>query len=263
MQQRLQEILKLVQQAKTITVNELSSQLGVSEVTIRKDLNKLEENGLILRSHGVASSLSEGTVPSFFTREQIEMDEKHCIAQVAANLVKEGESVLIDSGTTPLAVAKFLRHKQISVVTNSIPVSMQLANFKGTLAVTGGVLLPTSMALCGPDTENYLDNIKVNKLFLGATGIRLEDGPTTSSSIEGSVKKKMVEAAQEVILVLDHTKFDKMSLSLITSFSNVDLIVTSNKAPERALKLLKQNGVKLLIIDIDKELEKSFLEKEM
>ncbi|WP_050181313.1 DeoR/GlpR family DNA-binding transcription regulator [Domibacillus robiginosus] len=253
-QERLNKILKIIHHFKTVSVNDLSSQLGVSEVTIRKDLGNLEKNGMIIRSHGIASTLSEGLVPSFFTRERIEMDEKHYISQAAAALIKDGESVLIDSGTTPLIVAKFLKDKKISVVTNSIPVSMELANFNGTIAVTGGVLLFSSMALCGPDTENYLDNIKVNKLILGASGIHLDSGPATSSSIEASVKQKMIKTAQEVILVLDHTKFSKISVSLISSFSDIDVIVTSSKAPKEAVEALKKQGVNVIVVDLDKVL---------
>lgn len=249
MKKRWAEILRLVEEQRSLSVSELSERIGVSEVTIRKDLNELERKGLLVRTHGGASVISETTVPSFASREYIQENEKKSIALAASEIIDEGDSVLIDAGTTTLAVASLLKDKHISVVTNSIPVGMELSDFKGNVSLTSGEMLKESMALYGPDTENYLKKLQVNKLILGTSGVRLDAGLTTSSSVEAAVKKLMVQSAQKVIAVLDHSKFNKIKTFLFASFDEIDVIVTSNKVPKETIEAIENQGVKVITID--------------
>lgn len=249
MKERHAEILKLVHQSSFLTVNELSERIGVSEVTIRKDLNELEKQNLLVRTHGGASALNDLSVPSFSTREYIAEKEKKLIALAAAKLIEEGDSVLIDAGTTTLAVANYLKEKNISIITNSIPLAMNLTDFRGNVSITGGEMLKENMALYGPDTETYLKSIQVNKLIVGTSGVRLDAGLTTSSSVEMSVKKAMIRSAQKVIAVFDHTKFNKIKTYLFADFEDIDIIVTTNKIPDDTLKILQDKQIEVIMID--------------
>lgn len=251
MKKRWEEILNLIDEFRSLSVNEFSEKVGVSEVTIRKDLNILEKKGLLMRSHGGASVITDSTVPSFSIRESIEEKEKQSIALAASQLIDDGDSVFIDAGTTPLAVASLLVDKSISIITNSIPVGMQLSNFTGNVSLTSGEMLKESMALYGPDTEEYINKLQVNKLILGTSGVRLDTGLTTSSSIEASAKKSMVQSARKVIAVLDHSKFNKMKSSLFAHFNEIDVIVTSTKVPKQIINLIEDKGVEVITVDDD------------
>lgn len=249
MKTRWEEIVRLIEEYHSLTVTELSEKIGVSEVTIRKDLNELEKKGLLVRNHGGATLISETIVPSFYSRKHIEEREKNSIALAVSELIDEGDSVLIDAGTTPLAVASFLKNKNISIVTNSIPVGMELADFKGIVTFTGGEMHKESMALYGPETNIYINNLQVNKLILGTSGVNLESGLTTSSSIQASTKKAMIQSARQVIAVMDHTKFTKIKTSLFAHFEEIDIIVTSSKVPREMIDKIKQMGTKVIAVD--------------
>ncbi|WP_248928916.1 DeoR/GlpR family DNA-binding transcription regulator [Paenibacillus hamazuiensis] len=247
MKKRWREILQLFEEQNNLTVGEISARIGLSEVMVRKYLTELDSEGLLHRKHGSASSLHDQSVPSFEAREWIQMDEKHCIAKEVSYLIHDGDSVIMDAGTTTLAVAKFIKHKKISIVTNSLPIGMELADLPGTVSLTGGDLISGSMALYGPDTTNFLNQIRVNKVILGTSGFRNDFGFTTSSSIEAAVKQKMIECAKEVIVALDHTKFTRMNLANIAPFSVIQTVVTSELAPIDAVKILKAQGIQVII----------------
>ncbi|QSO51560.1 DeoR/GlpR transcriptional regulator [Alicyclobacillus curvatus] len=254
MSERLRRILQLIEQNKFVSVNDLSKSLQVSEVTIRKDLRTLEEQGLVSRTHGGASVRVSNFQP-FMARQLLAHDEKWLLANVTAELVEEGDSVIIDAGTTPLQVAKLLLDRHLSVVTNSLPVSMELAHSSCTVTVTGGVVFPENVCLVGPEAEGYFERIRVNKLILGASGLVAERGPTTYSALEAAVKQRMVKAAQMVILVMDHSKLTNVGLSVFCEFSDIDTIVTSSLCPEHLLQEIRAHGVEVISVPIPKEIE--------
>ncbi|WP_248928920.1 DeoR/GlpR family DNA-binding transcription regulator [Paenibacillus hamazuiensis] len=250
MKERWTKIVSLVNGSKELSVIELSNSCGVSEVTIRKDLIELEKQGLLIRTHGGAVALTERNVPSYFARSQFETPEKQAIAKAAAELIEEGDSVIIDAGTTPLAVASYLKDKKISVVTNSLTVGMELSDSAGTISLTSGEIINGRLSLAGPDAEKYIESLRVNKAIIGASGFRADYGFTTSSTIEAAIKQKMVKAANQVIIVVDHTKFDKVKLANFIAFTNIYMVVTSTKAPKEALQALTDNGVKVKLADV-------------
>jgi DeoR/GlpR family transcriptional regulator of sugar metabolism len=247
LKERTKEILRVIQKEKEVTVSRLSERFGVSEVTIRKDLFELEHQGLILRTHGGAMAITEKNAPHYFARIRIETEEKEKIAKAAAELIRDGDSVLVDAGSTALAVARLLKPKHISIVTNSIPVCAELHDFNGTLSMTSGEMLKGTLALTGPDTEAYLDKVQVDKLILGASGFRPDLGFTTSSAILAAVKKKMIRASQTVILVVDHTKFTSNKLAHFADFRDIDIVVTSRLIPEEALNVLREHNVQVVL----------------
>lgn len=256
MDRRRHKILQLINEQKFVSVSELSQLVGVSEVTIRKDLRSLDKQGLIKRAHGGANSLLDGVEP-FHTRETMDLDEKTVIAKRALEFIDNGDSVLIDAGTTPLRVAESLLNYKVSVVTHSLPVALALTDSRVTVNLAGGVVFAENMCLVGPDTEAYLSRIRANKLILGASGMMRGSGPTTSSSLEAGVKKKMIEAAQTVILVMDHSKFSEVGLSVFASLEEIDVVVTSDLVPESVLQPIRESGVKVVTVPMSQPVEGS------
>lgn len=254
MNRRRHQILRLINEQKFVTVGDLSQSTGVSEVTIRKDLRSLDGEGLIMRIHGGASALTEGVEP-FRKRETLDLDEKTLIARRTVDLIGEGESVLIDAGTTPLRVAEMVQNHKLSVVTHSLPVALALTESRATVNLVGGVLFPENLCIVGPETEAYLSRIRANKLILGASGIMPGRGPTTSSSLEAAVKERMIAAAKTVILVMDHSKFSEVGLSVFAHWTDIDVLVTSDAVPESELAPIRDQGVEILIVPFLQALE--------
>lgn len=245
MNKRKVQILQLINEHQFLSVTNLSECMGVSEVTIRKDLQALDQAGLIIRKHGGASALLQGVEP-FATRQSIERDEKYWLAKCATDRTTGAESLLIDAGTTPLRVAELLKERKLTVVTNSLPVACELVDSPGTVHMTGGMIFGENMCLVGPEAEEYISKIRVDCLILGASGVKLDQGPMTSSSLEANVKRKMIEAAEEVILVMDHSKLTEGGLITFASFQDIDVLITSVKAPPAAVEQIRSHGVEVL-----------------
>lgn len=238
-----------VNAAKEMTVGDLSRRFSVSEVTIRKDLIELENQGLLLRRHGSAVALEQPAIPPFGIRSRLESEEKEAIARAAAALIDDGDSVLIDAGTTPLATALQLKAKKITVITNSLPVGMELADSPGTVSLACGELIAGRNGVAGPDTEQYLERIRVNWAIIGASGFRPDQGFSTSSAIEAATKKKMIEASSKVMLVVDHSKFDRIKPALFVGFDRIDTVVTSVKTAPSVLRDLESRRIRVIAAD--------------
>ncbi|MFB9276867.1 DeoR/GlpR family DNA-binding transcription regulator [Cohnella cellulosilytica] len=246
MKERWSRILTAVNEAKEMTVADLSKQFAVSEVTIRKDLIELENQGLLIRRHGSAVAPEQPNIPPFLVRSRLEASEKEAIARAAAALIDDGDSVLIDAGTTPLAAAVELKQKKITIITNSLPVGLELADGPGTVSLACGELIAGRNGVAGPDTEHYLERIRANWAIIGASGFQADHGFSTSSAIEAATKKKMIEAASKVILVVDHSKFARIKPALFAAFERVDVVVTSVKTPPAVLQDLQARGIQVI-----------------
>ncbi|MFC4601842.1 DeoR/GlpR family DNA-binding transcription regulator [Cohnella hongkongensis] len=249
MKERWSRILTAVNAAKEMTVADLSRRFSVSEVTIRKDLIELERQGLLLRRHGSAVALEQPAIPPFGIRSRLESDEKEAIARAAAELIHDGDSVLIDAGTTPMAVAVQLKPKKITVVTNSLAVGLELSDSPATVSLACGELIAGRNGVAGPDTEHYLERIRVNWAIIGASGFRPDQGFSTSSAIEAATKKKMIEAAHKVMLVVDHSKFARIKPALFAAFDRIDTVVTSVKTPPAVLRDLEARQIQVIAVE--------------
>jgi DeoR family fructose operon transcriptional repressor len=226
-EERKSEILQLINIGNPVTVTSLSQRFGVSESTVRRDLQELEDNGLIQRTHGGAISVQTGFEPSFQEKEVRSLAEKQQIAMMAASVVQDGETVLLDSGTTTIEIARLLRMKNITVATNSMDVAQVFGDDSQVeTLLLGGTLRKNTRSLVGYLTNDALRRMYFDKVFLAANGIDVLLGITTPNLSEAETKRYMLQAGKEKILVSDHSKIGQRSLCRICGLEEVDLLIT-------------------------------------
>lgn len=240
-EERRNEILNLIESGKPVKVGDLSQRFGVSESTIRRDLQELENGGVIQRTHGGAISVQSSFELSYQEKEVRNFEEKQKIARAAAELVKDGESVLLDSGTTTLQIALALRGKSITIATNSMDVAQVFSDDSSVeVIVLGGSLRKSIRSLVGYLTNEMLDRLHFDKVFLAANAVDPELGVTTPNLIEAETKSHMVRAGKEVILVMDHSKIWEKSMCKICSLDEINLLLTDDGLEESEVKGLSQ-----------------------
>jgi DeoR family transcriptional regulator of aga operon len=182
-------------------------------------------------------------------KEKQHRKEKQRIGKAAADLVKEGESVLLDSGTTTTAVARAVRDRgRLTVITNAVNISAELSGTPIEVILTGGTLRENSFSLVGPLAEETLHRLSADILFLGVDGLDVHFGATTPNVQEASVNRVMVEIARRTVVVCDSSKFGRRSLSLITPLSGVHEVITDSKIPKGDLRVLTEAGIKVTIV---------------
>lgn len=250
-QGRRSAILQLLKNDSSVNVTELSKRFGVSEVTIRKDLRILKERKLLVRVHGGAilgaSSASEDVEERHLNfKKLVNLREKEAIGRAAAKYIKNGDTILIDSGTTALEVVKNLQpFNDLTVITNSITAMMEALKYKRfNVILLGGTVRESSLSIVGPLAESNLKIFYCDKLFLGVDSFSVESGLSTPSVEEASTNQVMISRAREVIAVFDSSKVNKRALAFITEVDKIDTIVTDNNMPsnvKRQLKALKIN----------------------
>jgi DeoR family transcriptional regulator of aga operon len=233
-EERRQYIVGLAQKHGRVLVEELSESLGISRITIRKDLDYLQERGLLHRTHGGALLPGNGALsdPTLHEKEGRHSQEKLRIAAAAADLVREGQCVLLDSGTTTTAVARALkRFSQLTVITNAVNIAGELSGTDFEVLLTGGSLRKNSFSMVGPLAEDMLHDMHADILFLGVDGFDLEVGLTTPNVMESRVNRAMVKASALVIAVCDSTKFNRRSLSKIVDATAIHHVITDTDLP--------------------------------
>lgn len=250
-EERRQYIVKLLQKHGRVLVEDLSGSLGISRITIRKDLDYLQGQGLLLRTHGGALLPGDGALsdPSLQEKEGRHSQEKQRIAMAAVDLVQEGQCILLDSGTTTTAIAKALKcFSHLTVITNAVNVAAELSGTNFEVLLTGGSLRKNSFSLVGPLAEDMLREMHADILFLGVDGFDLEVGLTTPNVMESRVNRAMVKASSLVVAVCDSTKFNRRSLSKIVDATAIHHVITdAGLAPETA-DALRTLGIKLTLV---------------
>jgi DeoR family transcriptional regulator, aga operon transcriptional repressor len=249
--ERRQHILSLIQSHGRVVVGELASSLGISQITIRKDLEYLQAKGLIQRTHGGALRLQSGALfdPSIQEKQKQHSQEKHRIALAAAEMVEEGQCVMLDSGTTTTAVALALkRFSHLTVITNAVNIVMELSSTDFELILIGGSLRKNSFSLVGPLAEDVLAETHADILFLGVDGFDPEIGVTTPNFLESRVNRAMVKAARRVVAVCDSTKFGRRSLSRIVPPSAIQCVITDRGLPRSAEEAIRAQNIQLVLV---------------
>ena len=250
--QRRLQISELVRQHGSVQVNALASRFGVSMQTVRKDLRYLAERGVMARAYGGAidSSLVGNAAPEppYEAKRTSRLEEKRRVGQRAATLVKPGDTIVIDSGTTAIQLAEALPNVGLTVVTNDFGVLGALVA-KGNIDIVmlGGELRRKNMAFYGGLTVEAIDALHVDMLFLGVDGFDLERGITTHYEPEAMLNRRMVEAARTVVAITDSSKFGRVCLHRIIQVSELDVLVTDTDAPESIRSAAEQQGVQLLL----------------
>lgn len=249
-EERRLRIQGIVTQNKRILVKEISKEFDISEVTIRKDLEVLEKRGILSRVHGGAI-LNQSSVHdiALTEKEHIYPKEKQLIGEKAAQLIKEGDIVLLDSGSTTTQIARNIRFKKdIKVVTNAVNIASELAGSEVEVILTGGFLREKSFSLVGPIAEDTLQHINADKLFLGVDGIHFEFGLTTPNLMEARVNQLMIKKSIEVILVSDSSKFGKRSMSFIADIGSVQQVITDKGIQGDDLRKLEELSVEVFLV---------------
>ncbi|PYV57238.1 MAG: DeoR/GlpR transcriptional regulator [Acidobacteria bacterium] len=228
-EERRRSILELVNREGRVLVADLSKQFDTSQVTIRKDLEVLHEKGLLHRSHGGALPAREGALedPTLREKEQLHRREKLHIAAAAARFVKEGQVLILDSGTTTTAIARAVRgFRNLTIITNAVNIAAELSNTTVDVILTGGTLRKNSFSLVGPIAEETLRHLNADLLFLGVDGFDVQYGLSTPNLLESKVNRVMLEVSRQRIAVCDSSKFGRRSLSLISPTSSLHGVIT-------------------------------------
>ena len=243
---RKKEIISLLEQAGSVQVADLARTLKVSKVTIRSDLDEMGQRGLLVRTHGVLSRQS-GRASRFVSVTINEYaDEKKAIAKIAASLVKGGQSIIIDNGSTTVHVAPFVSELPITVMTSSLLVVQQLMHAeKVDLLMAGGILRRPSMGLMGNYTKEFYRQIHADWCFLGGSGYSATLGVFCTNLIEADSKQTMIKSASKVCLLADSSKMERLSLAKVCDWDAIDYLITDAIEAETR-SALEEQGVKVL-----------------
>lgn len=250
-EERRQHILALARQNGRVIVENLSRDLGISRITIRKDLDYLQARGLLLRTHGGALPPRSSALfdPPLKDKETEHSQEKQRISDAAAALVEEGQCVLLDSGTTTTAIARALkRFSRLTVITNAVNIAAELSGTDFEVILTGGILRRNSFSLVGPLAEEVLREIHADILFLGVDGFDIEIGLTTPNIMESQVNRAMVKASTATVVVCDSTKFGRRSLSKIVDASAIHHVITDAGLAPSVADAIRELGIKLTLV---------------
>lgn len=251
--QRRRDILRLIAAQGSSTIAELSRKYGVSEMTIRRDLRALEENGQLQYAHGGAVAVqSFQQEQRYAAKAQLNIMQKQCIAQyAAAHFVDDHDVIILESGTTVAAMVPYLTEKEgLTIVTNGLNTSNALRQLlsSATIICTGGILRDVSYTFVGPVAEGFFQQFYARKLFLSGIGFTLETGLTDPQMIDTQVKKAMIAAADQVIVMLDHSKFGVKSFTRVISAGEIDVLITDAEAPASMLDELRRMGVDVRVV---------------
>lgn len=249
-EQRKAHILERISCEDLITVAELAERLGVSEMTIRRDFSDLEKEGHLKRVHGGAvSSFGRGYEPSFTLRQSQAASAKRRIAEAAAAMVEEGDSLAIDVGSTALEIARQLSTRRgLTVITPSIRViNMLIRNKDIRLIVAGGVLRQGEESLVGELAQQAFKGLFVDKLFLAVGGLDAQSGLTEYNWEDAMVKKAMISSAKRVILALDASKFGRIAFAKVAELADIHVVITNREPPKELAQHLSNARVTVVV----------------
>jgi DeoR family transcriptional regulator of aga operon len=248
--ERRNKILELVEERGKVEVAELSRRFEISDATIRNDLKELDRRGLVHRAHGGAIRVDTAAAdPSLQVKAGIRAEQKRRIGAAAAALVEDGDSIILDSGTTTQQIARHLKGKRnLKVITNALKVAAELASAASVqLILLGGLVRPNSLSVVGHFAQDMLAQLAADKLFLAVDAFDLELGLSTPNLEESQVNQAMARVAKRTILVADSSKFGKQSLSRIVPLSAVHTIVTDDELPADARAALDARGIEVIL----------------
>ncbi|MGA2888996.1 MAG: DeoR/GlpR family DNA-binding transcription regulator [Terracidiphilus sp.] len=252
---RSEQIIKILLRAGTATIEELLAAVGSSAPSIRRDLARLENRGLIRRTHGGATLVEPLLYEpfrydsSFLAREQRFAEEKRRIGLAAAELVQPDETVGLSAGTTTTHIGRSLRHRQkLQIITNAINIGMELCNQPGIRTyLTGGVVpWAWSFSLTGNSAIAFLDDVYMDKVFLSVTGLDAERGATTLETDEALVYRKMIKQSKQVIVVADSSKLGKVSPAFICPGNEIHILITDTGVTSETLVQFERQGTRII-----------------
>jgi DeoR family transcriptional regulator of aga operon len=254
-EERRRLIVEYVESNGRATVEELAGRFGTSTVTIRNDLETLARNAVIARSHGGALPVTQATTTNDIPlniKETRSHPQKLRIGQAAAKLIRDGETIILDSGSTTVEIARQIRQmkfESLTVVTNALNIALELSGIPHIrVMMLGGLLRQTSYSLVGPDAEQALSRISADRLFLGVDGLDPVVGVTTPDPLEASLNALMIRVSRETIAVFDASKLGQRSLSVITPLRTLHTVITDSSATPEMVEALQEAGVKVMLV---------------
>jgi DeoR family transcriptional regulator of aga operon len=252
-EERRRAVLEMINRQGRVVISDLSRHFNVSSVTARADINALSKRDLLVRSHGGAIRKADVAVDfPLDVKESQHHEEKVRIGHAAAALLQEGQTVLLDSGTTTLEVARAIRKRKLSrvtLVTNSLPVAWEISGVPEiNLIMIGGVLRHISRSFAGPQAQKMIADLRVDHLFLGVDGLEPEMGLLTPDILEAELNAAMIRSARDVSVVTDSSKIGRSSLSLIAPITSAHRIITDSGIMPHHHELLKGKGIEVILV---------------
>ena len=249
---RRKRIVELVARGGFVSLGELTAELGASESTIRRDLEALEQAEAIRRTHGGAVPAGDApSIPAFEDRGRVSASEKRIIGAAAARLIGDGETVLLDGGTTTFDVARHLMGHALQVVTNSLPIAYLLAGDQRIdLTLIGGSVHPRTGVAVGRMAAQSLESVHARRLIMSVAGIT-ERGFFNSNTLIVETELQMMRVVDEVVVVADHTKFGQQSLSFLCELGRVQRIVSDAALSDKHRRMIEEAGLQLIVASED------------
>jgi DeoR/GlpR family transcriptional regulator of sugar metabolism len=247
---RRMTILNHLEMEGKVQVHHLSELLTVSTETVRRDLDRLEKEGKLRKVYGGAVKMRmEMVEPPFLNRVQMMKPEKAAIGKLAASLVQDGETIMLDNGTTTIEIVPFLNDKtNVTLITNSIPIlNLAMETFRGRIIFAGGEVNQECRAVTGTLADQMLDQFKVNKTFISASGISLTDGITDFHLAEAVISRKMMQRAEECILIADHSKFGLSTFARVAKLEEISMVITDAGCPKEWVDTMEGLGIEVRI----------------
>lgn len=248
--ERQKQILSLLERQGRLSVAEIVQQFSISEATARRDLESLASQGKAQRVHGGVIS-AEKAPPELpiLDRKSEQADEKARVGRAAASLVADKETIFLGSGTTVLEVARNVRdRKSLTVITNSLPVLNILAGLKEITVISlGGMLRDSEMSFIGHITEQALNEVRVDKVFMGTRGLSLEHGLTNDYLQETLTDRAILKIGREVIIVADYSKINRVATALLAPLDTMSTLVTDTNADKKFVQALKKQGIDVIV----------------
>jgi DeoR/GlpR family transcriptional regulator of sugar metabolism len=249
--ERRRRILEYIQINQSGKIEDLAVALGVSEATVRRDLTILATEGSISRTHGGAVLITSTAYELRYSEKKLLFQsKKRLIGVKAAEMVANGETLILDSGSTTFEIARQLtKHKNLTIITYDLAIASRIAfDSSTTVMVTGGIRREGFNVLIGPVAENFLRQVTVNKSFLSIDAIDFKQGITNATFAEVSIKQQIIKAGREVILVADHSKFGNVALAKVCSVEQINYVITDSGIDESIVQGFQQYNIPMIIV---------------
>jgi DeoR family fructose operon transcriptional repressor len=251
LQERRQQVLELITRKGFATLADLSRSLGASESTVRRDLDFWQGRGVLKRIHGGAMYTGEAVMPSLEERTGQQSAEKRAIARAAVELIRDGDAILLDGGTTTLEVARLLVNRPLNVVTNSLPIAQMLSGSHETqLVMLGGYVYPKTGVAIGPLVIRMLEEIHVQFAFMSVSGITSK-GLFNSNTLLVETERAIMRQANQVIMLADHTKFGRQPVAHLGPLSDIDVLISDPRIPPEYRHYMDEAAVRLIVAPLD------------
>lgn len=253
---RQAHLIELLKQNGYCSVAELSNKLGVSPMTIRRDLHALAEQQIIQVTHGGARlSYQKQSEPNFQVRSHLHQAEKQAIGRYAATLIEPGDVIGIDAGSTAIEVARNLPAVPLNVVTYSFPVAAAVTNNAvHNLVLLGGQFHHETLSFTGPQAINMLHDLRINKLFLAASGLLIPDGLSSSYLFDAEVKQALVRSSRQIILCMDSSKIGQIFLAYFASLNDIHILVTDSGINPADREALERCNIRVMVAPFEEDM---------